>query len=119
MAPIVFHIQTLYREIYQIGTKIPKRDKLGLHAKVEDSCIEMLNLGIKASLETKVEKQEAIRKIRINAETLKYLIRTEFELKIIKEMQYLTLQEKLQEISKEAVGWERYTNKSSPQGELL
>src|SRR3989344_8497851 len=27
VAPIIFHIQSLYREIYIIGTKIPKRDK--------------------------------------------------------------------------------------------
>ena len=79
----------------------------------------MLTLSIKASLENQTHKEEVIRELRIHIETLKHLVRTEFEVNIIKEMHYLSIQEKLQEISKEAVGWERYTNKSSQQRELL
>ena len=114
VAPIIFHIQSLYKEIYLIGTRIPKRDKLGLHAKAECVCIEMLILSIRASLESDSYKKDTIKKLRINIETLKHLVRTELEINIIKETQYLNLQEKLQEISKEAVGWEKYANKNSP-----
>jgi len=78
----------------------------------------MLILSIRASLESDSYKKDTIKKLRINMETLKHLVRTELEINIIKETQYLNLQEKLQEISKEAVGWERYANKNSPQGEL-
>ena len=116
---IVFHVQSLYKEIYQIGNGIPKRDKLGLHGMIEKACIEMLSLSIKASLESKTIKRETIRGVRIVAETLKHLIRAEHELKIIRQRQYILLEEKLQEISKESLGWERYVSKSSPQGELL
>ncbi len=91
---------------------MPKRDKLGLQAVVEKTCVQMLGLSIRASLKTGIEKRETIRELRISTETLKYLIRAESELKIIKENQYLSLQEKLQEISKEATGWERYVNKT-------
>ncbi|MFH1473231.1 MAG: four helix bundle protein [bacterium] len=104
----------MYREIYSLSNKIPKRDKLGLHGIIEQTCIRMLSLSIESSLTKKADKWEIIRKIRIYVETLKYLIRTEFELNIIKREQYLSLEEKLQEISKEAVGWERYANKNSP-----
>jgi hypothetical protein len=109
----------LYKEIYLVGNGIPKRDKLGLHAAVEKICIKILALSIQASLEDKIEKQETIRELRIHIEILKHLIRAESELKIIQENKYLSLEEKLQEISKEVVGWEKYANKSSPQGELL
>jgi len=118
VAPIIFHIQSLYKEIYLIGMRIPKRDRLGLHAKIEETCIKMLALSIRSSLETRSNKQDMIRELRINIETLKHLVRTELEINIIKEEQYLNIQEKLQEISKEALGWERYANKNSPQGEL-
>ena len=91
---------------------MPKRDKLGLQAVVEKTCVQMLGLSIRASLKTGIEKRETIRELRISTETLKYLIRAESELKIIKENQYLSLQEKLQEISKEATGWEIYVNKT-------
>ena len=93
---------------------MPKRDKLGLHSAIEQTCIKTLSLGIEASLAKKIDKWETIRTIRVYVETLKYLIRTEFELNVIKRKQYLSLEEKLQEISKEAVGWERYANKNSP-----
>ena len=91
---------------------MPKRDKLGLHAVVEKTCVQILGLSIRASLETGIEKRETIKELRISIETLKHLARAESELKIIKENQYLFLQEKLQEISKEAVGWEKYANKT-------
>ncbi|MDO8569651.1 MAG: four helix bundle protein [bacterium] len=86
---------------------------------MEKICIEILALSIRASLKIKTEKLESIIELRINTETLKYLIRVESELKIIQEKQYLSLEEKLQEISKESAGWEKYLSKSSPQGELL
>ncbi|MBI2086809.1 MAG: four helix bundle protein [Candidatus Zambryskibacteria bacterium] len=98
---------------------MPKRDKLGLHAEVERICLNLLSLAIRASLENRTDKREVIRELRINVETLKYLIRVEFELKIIRESYYLLFEEKLQEISKEALGWENYAKKNSPQGELF
>lgn len=121
VAPIIFHIQLLYKEIYQVGSRLPKRDKLGLHANIEEICLRILDLSIRASLDLSSTKHNIVRELRIYIESLKYLIRTEFELKIIKENQYLSLQEKLQGISKEAAGWERYSDKhkSSPQRELL
>jgi len=78
----------------------------------------MIALSIRASLETRSDKQDTIRELRISIETLKHMVRTELEINIIKEAQYLNIQERLQEISKEAVGWERCANKNSPQGEL-
>ncbi|MEK7461636.1 MAG: four helix bundle protein [Patescibacteria group bacterium] len=110
----------MYKEIYQIGNRLPKRDKLGLHGVIEKICIKLLVLSIKASLRrVSIEKQESVIKLRIKTETLKYLIRVESELKIIQEKPYLLLEEKLQEISKEVTGWEKYLNKNSPLGELL
>lgn len=114
MAPIIFHIQSLYKEIYSIGTRLPKRDKLGLHAEIEKICLKILKLSIQASLEVRLAKEQVIRKLRIEIEALKHLIRVESELKVVKEKEYLSIQEKLQEISKESVGWERYINKNSP-----
>lgn len=119
VAPIIFHIKLFYTEIYQIGSKLPKRDKLGIHAAVDKICLKVLTLSIKASLEGKIEKQKTTRILRIETEMLKHLVRAEFELGIIKEKQYLLLQEKLQEISKEAVGWERYAHKNPQQREFL
>ena len=96
-----------------IGNRLSKRDKLGLHRDIEKICIESLSSSIEASLENKESKNQTLRNLRIRVEILKHLIRAELELNLIKEREYLFLEEKLQEISKEAVGWEKYINKSS------
>lgn len=111
MAPIVHHIHIVYKEIYQLGRKIPKRDKLGLHRTIEELCLSTLTASIRASLSSKQDKSPVIREIRIAVETLKYLIRVSCELRVIEEKHYVSVEGKLQEISKMAVGWERYITK--------
>jgi hypothetical protein len=110
----------LYKELYIIGSKLSKRDKLGLHSRIERICGDILAQSIKASLASKVEKGLVIQEMRINIETLKYLIRISFELGIIIEKKYIALEESLQEISKMATGWEKYaTNNPGSTPRLL
>lgn len=101
-------MQKLYQELYIIAEQIPKRDKLGLHAEIEKTCIKTLSLCIQASLASKGDKFSLIRDIRVLIETMKYLIRVSHELLIINQKKYISLESKLQEISKMANGWERY-----------
>lgn len=108
VAPIIVHVQKLYQELYIIAEQIPKRDKLGLHAEIEKTCIKTLSLCIQASLASKGDKFSLIRDIRVLIETMKYLIRVSHELLIINQKKYISLESKLQEISKMANGWERY-----------
>lgn len=89
--------------------QISKRDKLGLHAEIEKLCISILSLCIRASFAPKNDKTDTIRQIRIDLESVKYLIRTSHELSIINQEKYISLESKLQEISKMATGWERYS----------
>jgi len=51
--------------------------------------------------------------LRLKAEVLKNLIRTEHELGVIKEKTYLYLSEQLIEISKQINGWITYTQKGA------
>jgi hypothetical protein len=74
---------------------------------------------MRASLAPKTEKGAPIREMRISIETLKSLIRISYELAITKEKQYIALEERLQEISKMAAGWEKYVTNNPPQGRLL
>jgi len=52
-------------------------------------------------------------------EELKQIVRVEADCKIMIEKSYISISEKLQSISKEAVGWDKYLNKNSQQRELL
>ncbi|OHA27493.1 MAG: hypothetical protein A3C08_00710 [Candidatus Taylorbacteria bacterium RIFCSPHIGHO2_02_FULL_47_18] len=46
----------LHKEIYEIGKKLPKGDKLGIHATVEKYTLELLATTIAASLTSRKEK---------------------------------------------------------------
>ncbi|MBI2476007.1 MAG: four helix bundle protein [Candidatus Taylorbacteria bacterium] len=95
----------MYKEIYRIGNKITKRDKLGLHAKVESVILEILSLAIAAAFTPREKKKSILESARLKTEIAKQLIRTEQELHIIAEASYLALEEGLQEISKMLNGW--------------
>jgi len=100
--------------VYLIGNKLPKRDKLGLNSHIEKELLGIVSLLINASLESKIEKMITLKKARIQIETLKQLIRIEYEIKIISEKIYLRIQGDLQEISKMTNGWLKYAETQNP-----
>ena len=105
--PIVHKIQICYKHIYRLGKKLPKRDMLGIHALVETACLEMLALAIEAAFTPRAQKKPLLQKLRIKTEVPKQLIRTEHEIAVISETQYIALEEPLVEISKMVNGWIR------------
>lgn len=112
--PVVHKMRKLYANIYLIGNKLPKRDKLGINNHIEKELLNALSLLINASFEQKAEKIIILKKARIKIETLKQLIRVEYEIKVIPEKYYLKLEENLQEISKMTNGWLKYTETQTP-----
>lgn len=96
--------------MYVLSQKLSKRDKLGIHALVEKTCIEILSLAIESALKSKIAKKESLELLRIKINILQNLIRTEKELCIIGENCYLHLSNQIIEISKMANGWLNYIN---------
>lgn len=105
MVPIIHKIQNLYKEVYRIGSKIPKRDKLGIHAKVESVILEILSLAIAAAFTPREKKKPTLESARVKTEIAKQLIRVEQEIHSITEASYFALEGRLQEISKEITKW--------------
>lgn len=69
-----------------------------------------MNLIISASLESRNSKLPLLNPARIKIEILKRLLRTAYELNIIKENKYIDFESDLQEISKMTNGWIKYLN---------
>lgn len=112
--PIIIHkIRILHKDIYTTGHNLSKRNKLGIHATVENLCVEILSLAVKAAFQSKQTKLGTLELLRVKIEVLKNLIRTEQELGVIKEKTYLHFAEQLIEISKMTSGWISYTQKES------
>lgn len=102
----------MHRDIYTIGHRRNKRDKLGIHKIIENYSLLLLTLLIKAAFMSKQEKIKILEDARINGEVLKNILRTEYELEIIDEKTYLRLARDSIEISKMLNGWISYINKS-------
>ena len=89
---------------------MPKKDKLGIFMKIENICLEVIQLIITAALESKNSKLPLLGTARTKIELLKRLIRIIYELNIIPDNKYLELELDLQEISKMTNGWIKYLN---------
>jgi len=106
--PLVHKICCFYKEVYLFSQKIPKKDRFGIYLKIENTCLEIIELSIQASLLPKNRKIEILNSARIKIESLKRLIRIFHELKIIPKKKYFEFQTDLQEISKMTNGWIKY-----------
>ncbi len=71
---------------------------------IETRCVEILALAIEAAFTPKAEKKPPLQKLRIKSEVAKHLIRTEYEMAVIADAQYIALETQLVEISKMANG---------------
>jgi hypothetical protein len=91
-----------------LGSKIPKKDRFGIFLKIENICLELLDLIISASFENRNLKIPLLKTARIKIEVLKRLIRISFDLKIIEMGKYIESESELQEISKMTNGWIKY-----------
>ncbi len=78
--------------------------------KIENLCLEILNLTVAAALETKNDKLILLNPARIKIEILKRLFRVACDLKVIENKKYINIELALQEISKMANGWIKYLN---------
>jgi len=103
----------LYKQIYWLSPKIPKKDKFGIWLKIENICLELINLIITASLESGAKKLPILYSTRIKIEILKRLIRICKELNVIEDRNYIDVEFNLCEISKMTNGWIKYLLKKS------
>jgi hypothetical protein len=97
-----------HQSLYILSSKLSKRDRFGIHLKIENLCLDCLRTAIAATFEEKTEKIKTLKTLRVNVEILKRLIRDEMELKIIDNRCYWRLQNQLEEISKMTSGWIKY-----------
>ncbi|MDP3901614.1 MAG: four helix bundle protein [bacterium] len=104
-------LTTFYRSLYLLGKQIPKRDHFGIFLKIENLCLEILELIITAAFENQANKKSSLMLARIKIEVLKRIVRTATEIHVLTDKQYLILENGLQEISKMTNGWLAYLNK--------
>jgi hypothetical protein len=95
----------LHKDIYTIGQKLSKRDKLGIHKEIENVTLELFSLLIESAFTSIPAKLKPLEAARIRASLLQNITRTENELGILEERAYLRISENLVSISKDINGW--------------
>jgi len=68
----VHKICEFYKSIYLLSPKLSKRDRFGIYVKIENSCLEIMDLIIEAALVSKPSKLQLILVARVKIEKLKY-----------------------------------------------
>jgi four helix bundle protein len=106
--PVLHKISELYKKIYVAAGRVPKKDRFGLYLKIETVTLEVFELCLTASLESKLDKLQHLSAARTKVELLKRFVRMAYELKIIEDGKYLDFEADLQEISKMINGWIKY-----------
>lgn len=99
--------------MYLSGGKIPKRDKLGIYARLEDAILESLTLCIKAAYTPPQRKMPFLEEARISIELSKQILRLANEIRVIEDRTYLHFSASFQEASKMVNGWISYLIKMS------
>ncbi len=100
---------SVYREVYTIGKKISKADKLGIHTTLQNKILLAFECAVSAAFTDLVSKKFYLEKIRVLIEVSKHLLRTEHELSVIPENTYIRIAKLLVEASKMNAAWLKNT----------
>lgn len=82
--------------------------------KIEELILEIFQFSIEAALSPPRDKPVILQKLRIKIEMLKRLFRLMTDINIVLPKKYFQLEETLQEISKMATGWQKYSTNKEP-----
>ena len=107
---LVHTIGELYKAIYRIGKTLSKRDHFGIHMKMENLSLAMLETAVNAQFSPTNGKIPFLQKLRTAAEVEKHLIRIAWDSHILLEKDYADLAVMLVTISKMTTGWIKYAN---------
>ncbi len=95
----------MYKLWHEYHEKIPKSQKYSLGNKIDEICIEIIEMVASAAFSIKSEKIPYIKVAIRKLDTLKILILVLYESRGLNDKKYITLSEHLHEIGKNLGGW--------------
>lgn len=103
--PIIQRVYDFYKLFYQYLDHFPKKSRGVLGQKIETIILELLESITRASFAKLNFKSSDLQTASIKLDFLKILVRLSYELRVIDQKKYLTMEEKLIEIGKMLGGW--------------
>jgi len=104
--PIFAKIYDFYKELSETITFFPKHKKYTLGQRLDDTTLEIIKLL--SSIPQSNDRISALKKINIELDLLKVLLRLAKDTRALPEKKYLCLSSSLHEAGKMTGGWIRY-----------
>lgn len=105
--PVFQRSYDLYKEIYRAAKHFPKGDRYSLGAECKRWSLNIIGSVVAAARDRGEQRSASIDDALGATELLKVQIRLARETECLNEQQYLSLQQKLQEIGRMLGGWKR------------
>lgn len=98
---------SVYKTWYGYRDGIPKKSRYTLGDKIDARFIQVLELLFIASYQGVPEKLPTLERSLAGLDTLKFLLRISWEIRMLDEKKYTLLSEGLQEAGKQIGGWKK------------
>lgn len=105
--PVIEHTLTVYKTWYGYRDDMPKKSRYTLGDKIDSRFIQVLELLYTASYQSPLEKLPTIQRALSGIDTLKFLLRVAWELRVFDDKKYTALSAGLNEIGRQVGGWRK------------
>lgn len=105
---------SVYKLWFGYRDHFPKKSRYTLGEKIDARFIQVLELLFIASYQGVSEKLPTIERALTGVDTLKFLLRLAWDLRILDDKKYTALSEGLQEIGRQVGGWRKGLQKKTP-----
>lgn len=112
--PILRKLYELYKLLHSYRAGVPKADRYGLWQQIENICLELLELILAASQQTRTAKPALLQTASVKLSSLRFFIRLAKDTKAIDAKKYLALQALADEIGRMLGGWLRSVKPDPP-----
>ncbi|MEK7529095.1 MAG: diversity-generating retroelement protein Avd, partial [Patescibacteria group bacterium] len=102
---IIHKAYKFYIILYFCTKQFPKKDRFTIGKKCEQILLEILELLFDANAKYGTQRIFILKKIDIKLKILKIMVRLAFDVKVIDQKKYISLEKELQEIGKMLGGW--------------
>lgn len=118
-ASILNKVKELYLSWINIAIHMQKSTRYTLGARIENKFLDLMEFAYLAYFSNKENKIEKITNCLILLDTLKFLIYTAWEGKIIAHTHYETISSKIEEVGKMFGGWKNSLNNPEKKNHAL
>lgn len=112
--PVIERMLTVYKLWFGYRDHFPKKSRYTLGEKIDNRFIEVLELLFTASYQSADEKLFTLQHALSGIDTLKFLLKISWELRILDDKKYTALAEGLHEIGRQTGGWKKGLEKKTP-----